>query len=331
MPELRLNLISREWVIIAKEKGKNPEDFIESKVIKRQPDYTETCPFCPGNESKTPHDICTIHDDRGWRIRVMWNKFSKLSVDGERKRWNTELRKSVNGVGIHEIIIETPYHSHTTATMPAEQLREVIQIYRDRFIEAYKDPRVEHVVIFKNSGSSAGTTVEHSLSQIVGLPITPLSVRSRIEGAMRFFDETGDCLVCRTVGDEIGDGSRILCETEHFVSLVPYAALSPFHIWMFPKRHSGSFAGIHPEEIWDLAVNLKMTMAKLYYGLEQPDFNYVLRSGNPSHVGSEFIHWYLSIVPRISMATGFELGSGMYINPVAPEAGAQFLRNVKVP
>jgi len=331
MPELRLNLISREWVIIAREKGKNPEDFIETKVVKRQPEFVETCPFCPGNERKSPEEIGRIRDGEGWKIRVVSNKFSKLSVEGDRKRWNTELKKRVNGVGLHEVIVETPFHNHTTATMPAEQLSEVIETYKDRFIEIYRDPRVEHVIVFKNSGVSAGTSLEHSLSQIVGIPITPLAIRNRIEGAMRFFDETGDCLVCRTIEDELSDGKRILSDTEHFVSFIPYAALSPFHIWIFPKKHSGSFSAIESEEVRDLAVNLKSTMARLYHGLGQPDFNYVLRSGNPSQRDSEFSHWYLSIVPRVAMASGFELGSGMFINPLTPEAGAEFLRNVKIP
>ncbi len=331
MPELRLNLITREWVIIAREKNKKPEDFIGTRERKKHPDFVDICPFCPGNESKTPDEQYRIKDEKGWRIRVVPNKFAVLSREGERRRTNTGLKKTVNGVGIHEVIIETPIHNLTTATMPVEQLKEVIQTYKDRFLEIYKNPRVEHVIIFKNNGPASGTTIEHSHSQIVGVPVTPLQIRSRIENAMRYFDDTGECLLCNTLKDEASDGSRILCNTEHFVSFVPYAALSPFHIWIFPKRHSGFFADMRSEEIWDLAVNLKSTMSKLYYGLEHPDFNYVIRSGSPCDINSEFIHWYLSIVPRVAMASGFELGSGMYINPLVPEVSAGFLRGVRIP
>ncbi|MBA4349360.1 MAG: galactose-1-phosphate uridylyltransferase [Thermodesulfovibrio sp.] len=331
MPELRLNLITREWVIIAKEKGKKPEDFVITKERKKHPEFLESCPFCPGNEAKTPDETYRIGDGNGWRIRVVPNRFAVLTKEGERIRVNTGLKKSVNGVGIHEVIIETPFHNLTTATIPVEQLKDVMQTYIDRFIEIYKDRRIEHVIIFKNSGPSSGTTIEHSHSQIVGTPITPLQIRSRIENFMRYFDDTGECLACNTIEDEIHDGARILLNTEHFVSFVPYAALSAFHIWIFPKRHSGSIADIRSEEIWDLAVHLKSTMSKLNYGLEHPDFNYVLRSGKPSQVHSEFIHWYLSIVPRVAMASGFELGSGMYINPLVPEWSAEFMRNVKIP
>lgn len=331
MPELRLNLITREWVIITREMCKRIEDFIGAREKKRRPELLATCPFCPGNESKTPDESYRIRDEKGWKVRVVPNKFAVLSKEGERIRTNSGLKKIVNGVGIHEVIIETPFHNLTTATMPAEQLREVIQTYKDRFLEIYKDSRIEHVIIFKNNGHAAGTSIEHPHSQIVGTPITPLQIRRRTEEHMRFFDDTGECLLCKTIDDEIKDGARILFHTEHFVSFVPYAALSAFHIWIFPKRHSGSFADIRSEEMWDLALNLKSTMAKLYHGLENPDFNYVIRSGKPHNAGSEFIHWYISVVPRIVMASGFELGSGMYINPVVPEMSAEFLRKVKIP
>jgi UDPglucose--hexose-1-phosphate uridylyltransferase len=331
MPELRLNLITREWVIIAREKGKRPEDFIGARERKRLPEFVDTCPFCPGNEAKTPHEQHRISDEKGWKIRVVPNKFAVLSKEGERQRINVGLRKNVNGVGLHEVIIESPAHNLTTATMPVEQLKEVMQTYKDRFVEVYNDCRIEHVIIFKNNGTASGTTIEHPHSQIVGIPVTPLQIRGRIENSMRYFDDTGECLLCNTLNDEISDGSRILCNTEHFVSFVPYAALSAFHIWIFPKRHSGSFSDIRPEEMWDLAINLKKTMSKLYYGLEHPDFNYVVRSGKPGNSSSEFIHWYISIVPRVAMASGFELGSGMYINPLIPEMSAEFLRGVRVP
>jgi len=331
MPELRLNMITREWVIVAKEKMKKPESFIKPEGKKKHPEYVDICPFCPGNEEKAPGEVYRIHDEKGWKIRVILNKFSILSKDGERRRINTEMKKRVNGVGRHEVIVETPLHNQVMATMPVEQLKEVIQTYKERMIELYKDPRVEYVIIFKNSGHDSGTPIEHPLSQIVGMPITPLEIRSRIENQMKFFDDNGECLICKTIGDELNDGLRIVHNTDHFLSFVPYAALSPFHLWIFPKRHSGSFSDIRSEEIWDLAVNLKVTMSKIYYGLENPDFNFVIRSGRLGTCDAEYLHWYVSVLPRVSTLTGFELGTGIFINPLAPEASAEFLRQVKIP
>jgi UDPglucose--hexose-1-phosphate uridylyltransferase len=331
MSEIRLNPITREWVIIAGEKDKKPEDFIIVKENKRRPEFLKTCPFCPGNETVTPKETFKICDEKGWKIRVVPNKFAVLSREGEKVRTDTGLHNNVNGVGTHEVIIETPVHNLTTATMPLEQLKEVIQTYRDRFLEVSRDRRVEHVILFKNSGLVSGTTIEHPHSQVVGIPVTPLHIRSRIENAMRFFDNTGECLMCRMIKDELNEGTRIVMDTKHFIAFVPYAALSPFHIWIFLKRHSGFFADIQSEEIWDLALNLKSIMARLYHGLNNPDFNYVVRFGSPCEANSEFIHWYLSIVPRVAMASGFELGSGMYINTLIPEKAAEYLRNVKIP
>lgn len=331
MAEIRLNLITHEWVIIAKEKCKKPEDCIVMKEKKIRPEFVASCPFCPGNESKTPGESYRVEDEKGWKVRVVPNKFAVLLKNGERTRINSGLRKSVNGVGIHEVIIETPFHNLTTATMPDEQLREVIKAYKERFIHIYKDPRIEHVIIFRNNGPASGTTIEHPHSQIVGTPITPLQIRNRVEEYRRFFDDNGECLMCKTIDDELKEGSRILFNTEHFVSFIPFAALSAFHIWIFPKRHSSSFADIQEEEMRDLTINLKSTMKKLYYGLEQPDFNYIIRSSKPGNTYSEFVHWYISVVPRVTLVSGFELGSGMYINPVMPEISAEFLRNVKIP
>ena len=331
MSEVRLNPITREWVIIAKEKGKKPEDFIIVKENRKPPEFLKTCPFCPGNETVTPKETFKICDEKGWKIRVVPNKFAMLSNEGERARSHTGLHKNVNGVGTHEVIIETPIHNLTTATMPLEQLKEVIQVYKDRFLEIYRDQRVDHVILFKNSGAASGTTIEHPHSQVVGIPVMPLHIRSRIENAMRFFDDTGECLMCRMIKDELNEGTRIVMDTKHFTALVPYAALSPFHTWIFPKKHSGFFADMQSDEIWDIASNLKSIMARLYHGLNNPDFNCVVMSGNPSDVNSGFIHWYLSIVPRVATASGFELGSGMYINSLIPEKAAEYLRNVKIP
>jgi UDPglucose--hexose-1-phosphate uridylyltransferase len=136
--------------------------------------------------------------------------------------------------------------------------------------------------------------------------------------------------LCATLKDELTDGRRIILNTEHFVTFIPYAALSPFHTWIFPKRHAATFGNIRDDEIIDLAYNLKTILSKLYCGLENPDFNYVIRSENLKVSGSEYFHWYLSIVPRLAQVSGFELGSGMYTNASVPEEVAEFLRKVKI-
>jgi UDPglucose--hexose-1-phosphate uridylyltransferase len=329
MPELRLNLITREWVIIATERAKRPDEFRQKRDKKYLPDHDKNCPFCPGNEDKTPGEIMKVSSDGSWKIRVTPNKFSALSFEGERRRTNEGLKHLVTGVGRHEVIIESALHNTPTALMPAEDVADILRIYKNRFLDIYNDPRIEHVIIFKNSGEKAGTSIEHAHSQIVGTPVTPMQVRYRIDETTRYFDNTGECLMCATVRSELSEGRRIILDTKHFVTFIPYAALSPFHTWIFPKKHTASFGDISDEEIADLAYNLKTALSKIYHGLDNPDYNYVIRSESPKECGSEYFHWYLSIVPRVIQTAGFELGSGMYINTSLPEEIAEFLRKVK--
>ena len=326
MSELRLNPITNDWVIMVG-REKTPKDYIVREK-RKLPEFSENCPFCPGHETHTPSEIYRIRDEKGWRIRVVPNKYAVLSPEVEKLRREEGLKKSITGVGIHEVIIESPLHNLTTAIMSVSQIKDVLQTYKERFLALYSDKRIEHVIIFKNQGLASGTTIQHPHSQIVGLPIVPLQIRERALKAMNFFDNTGECIFCKTLNEELSSCIRIISNTEHFVSFIPFASLSPFHIWIFPKRHSGSFSTIKEDEMWDLAFNYKSTMAKLYYGLENPDFNLVLRSGKPAEGDLEYLHWYISIVPRVAQASGFELGSGMYINPLLPEIAAEFLKNI---
>jgi UDPglucose--hexose-1-phosphate uridylyltransferase len=330
MPELRLNLITKEWVIIATERAKRPEDFksrIRKKVLPR---FVGTCPFCPGNETKTPEEVFRISDGNQWKIRIVPNKFPALHREAERIRINKGIKHIISGFGVHDILIETPLHNMSTALLPLDQVAMIIRTYKKCFIELHLNPKIGHVIIFKNHGEGAGTSLEHPHSQIIGIPVTPFQIRDRLEEALRFFDMTGECLICKIMAGEREEGKRVILETEHFIAFIPYAAISAFHTWIFPKRHSGSFSDITEEEIIDLALNLKTVLAKLHAGLNNPDYNYAIRSNRPRDAKSEYFHWYISIIPRVSTAAGFELGSGMFINTALPEASAEFLRTVKV-
>ncbi|TAN44598.1 MAG: HIT domain-containing protein [Nitrospirae bacterium] len=331
MPEMRLNTVTREWVVIEKNPGIGPTDFVGLKKDKELSEVGGICHFCPGNEYMIPEETDRIEGHAGWKIRVVRNKFSRLSEEGDQLRWGNKIQRGMNAVGFHEIIVETPEHDTQTATMPTGQLKALIEMYKYRFVEFYKDPRVEYVVVFKNKGLNSGTTCDHSLSQVVGIPIVPLEIRDRTESYMRFFDDTGECLMCKMIYEEMRSGARIICNTDHFVSFLPYAAMSPFHVWIFPKRHSGSFADITNEEMRDLAINLKTTMYKIAVGLDNPDYNYAIRSGKPSNSDSKFEHWYLTIVPRVGYLSGFEIACGIHVNPIQPELSARFLREVPLP
>lgn len=331
MSELRFNLITREWVIINTDRAKKPEEYrVRLDQKHYRPEHDPACPFCPGNESKTPDEIYRIPYDGQWNIRVTSNKFPVLSSQGEKERRNDGLKHYVSGVGRHEVIVESSRHDMSFAELEDADVIEVIKVYKQRFIECFKDRRVQHVIIFKNHGIGSGTTIMHPHAQLIGTPVMPLQVRARVDESMRYFDYTGECLLCATTADELNDGRRILIESEHFVTFIPYAALSPFHTWIIPKRHCPSFANVTEEELRDFALNLKATLLKISIGLDDPSFNFTFRSLSPFRSRSDYIHWYMSIVPQVMSTSGFELGSGMHVNASVPEEIAEFLRNIKV-
>lgn len=330
MPEIRQNLITREWVIIATERAKRPEEFSKKgeKII--LPDFDPSCPFCPGNEHKTPAATFSLEEEGKWKVRVSPNKFPALSSVEEKVREISGIKRKMSGAGVHEVIIETPLHNTTTALLSEKNVQDIIITYQKRYEEIAKDKRCEMIIIFKNHGESAGTSLIHPHSQIIAIPMVPLSIRERIETALDYFDDTGECIFCKVLGDELQDNKRIIIDSKHFTSFIPYAAFSPFHIWIFPKRHTSIFSDIREEEISDLSFVLRNTLRKLYFALQDPDFNYVIRSSPIDMKEADYFHWYLTIVPRVSKAAGFELGSGMFINTALPEESAKFLRETKV-
>ncbi len=328
MAELRQNIITREWVIIADQRAKRPDEFKSNRAKPEHPPYQAGCPFCAGNEELSGKESFRISDAAGWKVRVIANKFPALQTTGERVRKIQGIHRSMTAVGIHEVVVEHPRHNTTLALLPPGEVADVLRAYRERYGEIRKDPRIECVIIFKNHGEGAGTSLVHPHSQVVGTPIVPTQIRHRMDEAIRYFDEAGECLFCRTLREELAARERIVLETEHFVAFIPYAALGPFHLWIFPRRHVSSFDAILDSELSDLAAALRTVLAKLYRGLKDPDYNFSIRSIPTREAQTEYFHWYLTIVPRLAKTAGFEIGSGMYINPSLPEQSATFLREV---
>jgi UDPglucose--hexose-1-phosphate uridylyltransferase len=332
MSELRQNLITRDWVIMATERAARPDQFIRNeKPAGPLPAYDPQCPFCPGNEHLSYLDTDRIRSESTWKIRAVPNKFPALSSTGERVRKVEGLNRSMSGVGVHEVIIEHPRHDMTTAILSVPDVAAILSMYRMRYAAIRKDPRVEAIVIFKNHGAKAGTSIVHPHSQIAATPVVPTQIRSRLEEAIRYVDDNGECLFCRTIRDELSAGERVIVAGEHFVAFHPYAALSPFHTWIFPRRHMASFDEINDVELVDLALTLKTFLAKLYYGLGNPDFNLSIRSNPTNDRNREYFHWYLAVIPRVTQTAGFEMGSGMFINTILPEASADYLRGIAIP
>jgi UDPglucose--hexose-1-phosphate uridylyltransferase len=330
MPEIRQNIITRQWVIIATERARRPDEFKAEGGRQVQPAHLPTCPFCPGNEEKTPPETFRLPAEGDWQVRVFPNKFAALSQEGKLVRVNEGIRRTISGVGIHEVIVETPDHSTTLALLGEHEVERVVETYLRRYDAVLKDERVEQVTLFKNHGRQAGTSLEHPHSQLIGTPIIPTEIRERLETALEFYDDNGRCIFCFTLAEECREGLRVVEENDHFVAFLPFAALSPFHIWIFPKRHCASFGCIEDAEADSLARILRRLLHRLHTGLNDPDYNFVIRTAPKESEQVRYYHWYVSVVPRVSRVAGFELGSGMFINVARPEDSAAFLRGVSV-
>ncbi|MDX9721500.1 MAG: galactose-1-phosphate uridylyltransferase [Myxococcota bacterium] len=329
MPELRLNVLTNEWVIIAKERSSRPRDVLPERARSAVPEHVADCPFCPGNEALSEERWRLFDDKMGWRVRSVTNKYPALSMAVPEVRVERDgLRVRADGFGIHEVIIDSPRHDLSIAQMRAEQVRWLVQAYRHRYRELSADPRVCQLILFKNHGAAAGSSMTHPHSQLIATPVVSNQVRDRLRGMAEYLEQHGQCMVCKLIEDELADERHLVHVGPRFVAMVPYAALSRFHTWIFPRRHMARFGELGDDEVQDFAHTLHLVLAKMAQGLGEPDFNFVIRSA-PSSCAPEQFHWYLSIVPRLNRTAGFELGSGMYVNGSLPEESAAFLRSVE--
>jgi len=297
-------------------------------------EYDENCPFCPGNEEKfgNTESLYKREDAEGnWQLRILPNKFPALTPAGDHISIHTEGNfRLMDGVGHHEVLVEHPCHHQTIATMEVSEVCHVLKAYRNRMKVLQEIPYVESVITFRNHGTRAGASLVHPHSQFIALPIIPKDMIARINESIRYHQEHRECIFCRVMKSELESYQRIVMETTHFVAFVPYAAYSPFHIWIYPKRHSSSFLDVTDEELHDMAAILRGVLRRLFIGLNDPDYNYIIRTAPKGYYGSDFFHWYLTIVPRLTRTAGFELGSGMFINPSIPEENAEYLRSVEI-
>ena len=330
MSELRKDPVTGRWVIISTERGKRPSDF----GIQKPKSKEGFCPFCPGNEEKTPPEIMAFRQEGGsrngpgWRLRVVPNKFPALRVEGEISREGVGLYDKMSGIGAHEVIIETPDHQETMATLPPKAFEEVLWAYRDRILDLRRDLRLRYAMIFKNHGEAAGATLEHSHSQLIALPIVPHLVAEEMAGARDYYRYKERCIFCDIVRQEIQQGERIVLENGEFISIAPFASFSPFEAWILPKRHSSFFEECQVHEIQSLSWIFQETLRRLEKALNFPPYNFTLHTTPFKERSLEYYHWHFEIIPKLTKFAGFEWGSGFFINPTPPEEAAKFLREM---
>ncbi len=340
-PELRRDPIVGRWVIIAARRAKRP--MAKVSCCEGEMDVEPgSCPLCPGNESETPPEVFAIRPDGskpnspGWLVRVVPNKYPALVIEGDLQRRGLGMFDLMNGVGAHEVIIETPNHE-ALPDLSVEQIKLILLAYRERIIDLRNDKRFLYTLIFRNYRAAAGATLKHPHSQLIAIAITPEVVKRELESARSHFMEKQRCLFCDLLNQELRLGERVVLETEHFVVLSAFAARFPYELHIYPKAHCHDFVLMNDEQLEDFAKTLKRILRCVRNALDDPPYNYVLhtspnpvpRPGRPDYWQTlpYDYHWHLEFIPRLTMVAGFEWGTGLYINPVPPELAAEVLRD----
>lgn len=329
MPELRKDPVLGRWIIISRERRKRPTDFLMEKP--------ETgggfCPLCPGNEKTTPPEVLSFgannshfRDGSGWQVRVVPNKYPALIIEGDLGKEGEGLYDRMNGIGAHEVIIESPVHEETFSSLSPERMTLVLRAFKERINDLGRDPRFKYVMIFKNHGKAAGASLEHSHSQLIALPILPRMIVSELAGALSYFRYKERCIFCDIIRQEIKQDVRVVCQNDHFITLTPFAPRTPFEMWILPKAHTSAFCREDDSRLFILAQLFSETLKRLDVCIPDVPYNFVLHTEPLQSAGLEHYHWHFEIMPKLTSIAGFEWGSGFYINPMPPEEAASYLR-----
>ncbi|MCX7013203.1 MAG: DUF4931 domain-containing protein [Candidatus Sumerlaeota bacterium] len=338
MSILRKDPVSSGWVIMAEDRAIRPHDTKSPEVVRSD---SANCPFCEGKEGVTPPEIVAYRgagsppNGPKWRVRTIPNKFAALRIEGDLERRGEGMYDAMNGIGAHEVIIETPNHMGRMGEYPVESLAEILRMYRDRVRDLYQDERFRYIQVFRNYGSIAGASLSHPHSQLIAIPITPRWVKEELICSKEHWQTKERCIFCDILRQEESDAERVVFKNDRFVSFAPYASKFPFETWILPRRHNSEFRNIEDSELRPLAEALGGTLWALQQALDDPPFNYIIHSAprismdryakSALSIDKDY-HWHIEIIPRTTRMAGFEWGTGFYINPTMPEAAAEYLR-----
>lgn len=314
------------WVIIAPERADRPSAFL------RPVPETDAglCPFCPGNESLTPPELLSRRENGTWTLRVVPNRYPALRTEIPMARAGVGMFDSMAGVGAHEVVIETREHRTTLASQPVAQIEAVLRSWQERMLDLARDVRLKSLIAFKNHGTPAGATLFHPHSQLIALPFVPEALQAELRGAQEHFAGKERCIFCDILAQEEREKDRMVLELDRAVALSPWAARSPFELWILPREHRSSFETAGPDDLGAVGDALRTLLRKIDVALEKPAFHLFLHTMPLREPPNDFYHWHLELKPVLTQQAAFEWASGCYINPTPPEEAASFLRQTEV-
>ncbi len=355
--EIRLNpIVPSESVLVATARSMRPKKA-EEPAPRDTRKHVDTCPFCRGNESKTPPAIATYPKDGNrlsheWDIRIVENLYPVLGDDRENPNLTFGLQQTIDGYGRHEVIIDHSAHGMAIHEMDTAHLAMLLSTYRERMEQLYRsNKRLRYVLIFKNFGPAAGASIAHTHSQVIAMPVVPDNVQAEVSNSHAYFRKNHHCIFCTLIDEaltfeatiynrdsgeirrKIDVGQFIVERGKKFIAIKPFASRYEWEVHILPLGHQSDFLDTTPEDHADLAQVLRRTMARLDAVLGGAQYNYFLHSlphgsesENAEHAPS--YHWHMEICPRTSIPSGFELGSGLFVNTISPEVAAAQLRAV---
>jgi UDPglucose--hexose-1-phosphate uridylyltransferase len=330
VPDLRKDPLLDRWVIIAPQRAGRPNEFRVASCART----AKSCPFCAGHEHDTPPALATYPEvgsagrGVGWQVRVVPNRYAALHSESVLGRSCGGLFESLGGYGEHEVIIESPDHVVSLTDLSDEQAFLTFLCYRDRLRHWRGVPNLASGFAFKNVGPAAGASLEHTHSQLIVMPVVPLTLQSELSGSDRFFRKHRQCAFCAVIDEELERDVRIVCRTDNFVAFCPFASRFPYEMWIVPAQHASHFEEIETAWIRELAQLAVDVIGRMEAVLGRPDYNYLIHSAPFDTSAVDHYHWHIEIFPRTTTTAGFEWGTGFHINPVPPEDAVSRLRAV---
>jgi UDPglucose--hexose-1-phosphate uridylyltransferase len=335
VPEFRKDPITGGWVIFSPERSKRPNGFVPatSAAVESVP-----CPFCPGHEAETPREIMRFpgsveYPDHPWSLRVVEDRRPLLAPEGGHHRYGEGMFDLMSGFGFHELVVESPCHTDGYLTYPESHVRNLLLSYQSRFADLGRREGIQQILVTRNTGTGGAPSRVHPHSHLVALPIVPKRILEECLGCLKYYKFKERCLSCDIIHQETRDRSRVVLENEGFVAFCAYAGRFPYEVVITPKGHSSRYEEIRPNEIALLAQMLKSVLTALKRHLKGPPMSFIFHTAPTAQAQheelaavSQYYHWHIEIIPRLTRTAGFEWGSGFYINPVLPEDSARWLR-----
>jgi UDPglucose--hexose-1-phosphate uridylyltransferase len=328
LTELRQDLVTGDWVVIATGRAKRPEDFAANKRVVIEEDLDRLCFFCHPEETGQEEDVLIYQTSDGeWSLRVFPNKypsFSKGEVLGHKEEGPYF---AMDGTGYHELVVTCDHHRQI-AHLSTLEVAEIIDAYRDRYINLMNKKNVNYIEIFHNHGKEAGASIAHPHSQLIAIPVISPYIQGELDGAEEYYRSNKECVYCTMVEWESGHKKRVVFENDDFLAYCPFSSRAAFEVWVLPKKHKPYFERINDKEKLALAEVLQIAINKIYNALEDPAYNFYIHTSPCDGKDYPHYHWHIEILPRTANWAGFELSTGIEISTIQPEVAAEYLRNI---